>query len=231
MEEDIHKYHGQEIEVTFDSNRCIHARACVEGLPTVFDVSRRPWIDPDRADADDIAAVVEQCPTGALQYNRLDGEEEESPPENNSVTVVDNGPLYLHGDIEVRTEDGETLLEDTRIALCRCGHSGNKPLCDNSHQRVFDADGQPSRSVTLDSTGEKEKEDTDSSRDSPPEQLTVTLTTDGPFQIDGSFTLRESDAEQSVTEGAALCRCGASSSKPRCDGSHAEVGFSTKPNE
>jgi hypothetical protein len=32
------------------------------------------------------------------------------------------------------TRDGETVVEDTRIALCRCGASKNKPYCDNSHK-------------------------------------------------------------------------------------------------
>lgn len=40
------------------------------------------------------------------------------------------------------TPDDTTLLEDTRVALCRCGASENKPLCDNSHVDVdFEAAG------------------------------------------------------------------------------------------
>lgn len=229
MEEDIHEYQGQEIDVTFDSNRCIHARTCVEGLPAVFDTSRRPWVDPDRADPGEVAAVVEQCPTGALQYDRRDGGEGETPPETNIVRVVENGPLYLHGDIEIRTNDGETLFEDTRVALCRCGHSGNKPVCDNSHQRVFDADGrtaEPAGSETIEGT-----ENEDSSGETSPRRLTVTLVPNGPFQLEGPFVLQRPETETRVTDGAALCRCGASSAKPLCDGSHAEEGFSTASGE
>jgi CDGSH-type Zn-finger protein len=32
--------------------------------------------------------------------------------------------------------DGETLLADTRMALCRCGASESKPLCDGGHTEV-----------------------------------------------------------------------------------------------
>ena len=59
------------------------------------------------------------------------------------VTVVPDGPLYLRGDIEITNPDGEMVLEDTRVALCRCGASQNKPLYDDSHVDIdFQADGR-----------------------------------------------------------------------------------------
>ena len=60
MEEDVHEYSGEEIEVSYDVNRCIHARERVRGLPEVF--------DPDDAPAEAVASVVTQCPTGALHF-------------------------------------------------------------------------------------------------------------------------------------------------------------------
>ncbi|CAM5250202.1 (4Fe-4S)-binding protein [Streptomyces sp. JUS-F4] len=35
-------YDGEGIVVGFDPHRCLHAAECVRGLPTVFDVGRRP---------------------------------------------------------------------------------------------------------------------------------------------------------------------------------------------
>ena len=53
---------------------------------------------------------------------------------------VQNGPLFLRGDLSIHTADG--LLRETRAALCRCGSSENKPLCDGSHRRSgFSAPG------------------------------------------------------------------------------------------
>ena len=61
-------YEGERIAVSFDNEVCIHAGECVRGLPAVFDTKRRPWIDPDGADAEAVAAQVERCPSGALRY-------------------------------------------------------------------------------------------------------------------------------------------------------------------
>jgi CDGSH-type Zn-finger protein len=40
--------------------------------------------------------------------------------------------LALRGDLVVRHKDG-THEGLPRAVLCRCGHSKNKPFCDNSH--------------------------------------------------------------------------------------------------
>jgi uncharacterized Fe-S cluster protein YjdI len=64
-------YAGNGITVTFDSEICIHAGKCVQGLPNVFNVDARPWINVDGASRQAIADQVDHCPSGALQY-RLD---------------------------------------------------------------------------------------------------------------------------------------------------------------
>lgn len=63
-------YEGREVTVSFDSARCEHAAECVRGLPTVFDTTRRPWIEPDGAPADQVIEVVGRCPSGALRVSR-----------------------------------------------------------------------------------------------------------------------------------------------------------------
>ncbi len=66
-------YDGKDIAISFDMSRCIHARNCYLKLPQVFDPPRRPWVDPDAAPAEDIAAMIRTCPSGALTYARRDG--------------------------------------------------------------------------------------------------------------------------------------------------------------
>jgi uncharacterized Fe-S cluster protein YjdI len=124
------------IEVTFDPNLCAHAGNCLRGLPEVFNLQARPWIQPENATADALAETVRRCPSGALTYRRLDGGAEEVAEEGVAIRPVRNGPLYARGDIEVLDGEGNLLRRATRAALCRCGTSENKPFCDGSHVKA-----------------------------------------------------------------------------------------------
>jgi uncharacterized Fe-S cluster protein YjdI/CDGSH-type Zn-finger protein len=121
------------IDITYDDRRCIHAAECVRSLPAVFDRARRPWIQPAGASADAIAAVIAKCPSGALHFTRHDGGNAETPPEHNSIVAMPGGPLCVRGHVQLRSADGGVIVDDMRLALCRCGQSHNKPFCDNSH--------------------------------------------------------------------------------------------------
>jgi uncharacterized Fe-S cluster protein YjdI len=61
-------YEIDEISVSFDPNICIHSGVCIRGLPEVFDVKRKHWIRPELASAEEVAAQIRLCPSGALQY-------------------------------------------------------------------------------------------------------------------------------------------------------------------
>lgn len=47
-----------------------------------------------------------------------------------------NGPLEVAGNLEITSGTGRMVARVTRVRLCRCGSSGNKPYCDGSHARV-----------------------------------------------------------------------------------------------
>ena len=129
-------YKSDQIEVTYDPKLCIHAAECVKGLPKVFNPNSKPWVDPNNASSDEVAAVIERCPTGALKYKRLDGGKKETNPAETNIKIVSNGPLYLSGKIKITDTNGENFTEETRVALCRCGQSKNKPFCDNTHKEI-----------------------------------------------------------------------------------------------
>jgi len=68
------RYTGHAIDVTFDAEVCRHSGNCVRGLPAVFDTKRKPWIEPDAASAEAVAAAVARCPSGALQVAKPSAE-------------------------------------------------------------------------------------------------------------------------------------------------------------
>ncbi len=212
MQRRTRQYEGNGIVVEYEVARCIHAERCVRGLPRVFDSAARPWIQPSHAAADAIAEVIRQCPTGALRYRRTDGGEEEHPAENR-VSVVPDGPLYLVGRLRLRTPDG-AVAEEQRIALCRCGDSKNKPFCDNSHLEKGFVDSGVVKEHRLQPTTQPADG-----------ALSLAPAPNGPILVEGPLQVIGADGSSSAGGKAALCRCGASDSKPYCDGSHARVGF------
>jgi CDGSH-type Zn-finger protein/uncharacterized Fe-S cluster protein YjdI len=53
-----------------------------------------------------------------------------------AITPIRDGPLGVAGPVEILSGTGRTIDRVERTALCRCGHSDRKPLCDGSHARV-----------------------------------------------------------------------------------------------
>ncbi|HRC77611.1 MAG TPA: CDGSH iron-sulfur domain-containing protein, partial [Kouleothrix sp.] len=121
----------------------------------------------------------------------------------------------LRGDIALRAPDGTLLAHETRVALCRCGQSANKPFCDGSHhQAAFHDPG---------AIGEKTLRPAEPGA---PATLVVTPTENGPIEVLGAFSICDASGETCKDGGRAyLCRCGASANKPFCDGTHSKIGF------
>ena len=210
MTDKIQKYEGKNIVVYFEGSRCIHAARCVSGLPNVFKANvPGPWIEPDAADVDELAALIKTCPSGALRFERKDSGANESVPAINSINIVADGPLAVNGDLMFNKQQESS----TRATLCRCGASKNKPYCDNSHKEIsFQDSGTP--------------EAADLSLDLKSAPLNITPAKDGPLMVEGPVEIRTTDGVAvNRIENMALCRCGASKNKPYCDGSHAQIGF------
>ena len=60
------------------------------------------------------------------------------------IRVRENGPYRVEGKVKVVDADGnEFELPGEVFALCRCGHSKNKPFCDGSHREAgFEAESK-----------------------------------------------------------------------------------------
>ena len=65
------------------------------------------------------------------------------------ITVRNDGPLRVEGEVELVDMEGKPygLGGRTAVALCRCGHSANKPFCDGSHKTAGFQDKQQARDL------------------------------------------------------------------------------------
>jgi 3-phenylpropionate/trans-cinnamate dioxygenase ferredoxin subunit len=56
--------------------------------------------------------------------------------------------------------------------------------------------------------------------------VTIEATPDGPYHVTGEVELRDTDGRVYPAKRELwLCRCGASTRKPFCDGTHSKIGF------
>lgn len=133
----IKEYSKGDLTVVWKPKKCIHAAICVNTLPKVYDPNKKPWIEPENASIDELKSQIDKCPSGALTYY-IKGESEniEDMASNTRVEVMANGPLLVHGTLEVKDAGGKTESKSGVTALCRCGASGNKPYCDGAHKKI-----------------------------------------------------------------------------------------------
>jgi len=118
---------------------CAFARFC--------DLNGQVWNLVLESDQPAAARLVAQqagdCPGGRLRARQgrqaQEGNFAVEPHFEPSIGLVQDtakgvsGPLWVRGGIEVLGGDGRAYEIRNRLALCRCGASGNKPFCDGSH--------------------------------------------------------------------------------------------------
>lgn len=56
-----------------------------------------------------------------------------------TITIRDNGPLLISGDVELVDAEGKVFETREQFALCRCGLSEKKPFCDGAHRKGFES--------------------------------------------------------------------------------------------
>ena len=68
METFTNVFSNDDITVTYEPHRCIHAEKCARELSDVFRTSVIPWINLDGTETKRIIQQIKRCPSGALQY-------------------------------------------------------------------------------------------------------------------------------------------------------------------
>ena len=133
---------------------------------------------------------------------------------NNRLTLIPNGPMSLEGRIDLLGADGAVLREESKIFLCRCGESANKPFCDGAHSGCgFEDDAAVGAAKAKDPAEAAER-------------VQVQLLANGPLMLNGPVEIVDGAGEVRLSTGrAAICRCGASENRPFCDGKHKACGF------
>jgi CDGSH-type Zn-finger protein len=129
---------GAGISVRRVGSLCMHAAFCVGRQKQLDD-----WL-PDTGDTDARAHVmwmIDRCPSGSYTYGIKPEDLAIEPdlPEGIAVIEEEHGlasGLWVTGGIPVQRADGQPWEVRNRVMLCRCGRSGNKPLCDGTHRSV-----------------------------------------------------------------------------------------------
>ncbi|MDA3954919.1 MAG: (4Fe-4S)-binding protein [Bacteroidales bacterium] len=148
MDKNNRDYSNKDITVHWRPAKCVHATICYVRLREVFDPSRRPWINMEGASTDEIIDIVNQCPTDALTYTKIDTPENdissdveisELKKEDDSDTkiqIIKDGPALVSGKFSITDINGSKLAKANNVAFCRCGKSSSMPFCDGTHQKI-----------------------------------------------------------------------------------------------
>jgi len=142
--EAVKEYSNGEVTVYWRSELCIHSANCLIGLPEVFNMKKKPWINVHASNSKDIMKTIDTCPSRALTYLKSTKFVTSKPRAKAKmkskfarIHILKNGPVLVTGNFIVRDSRKKKLkIENEVAALCRCGNSKKKPFCDGTHQVI-----------------------------------------------------------------------------------------------
>jgi CDGSH-type Zn-finger protein/truncated hemoglobin YjbI len=157
-------YPGLELTIFDNRGICQHSGFCTDRLATVFRTDSEPFIAPSGGRMDEIIRAVRDCPSGALSLG-VDGQEARDLADwhnkrDPAIEVSLDGPYRVTGGIPLADASGTMLASASgpatpavgastdHYALCRCGHSRNKPFCSGMHWYSGFRDPVPAAGVT-----------------------------------------------------------------------------------
>ena len=136
--EQAKRMEGPRYTLLDQEDLCALARFC--------DTHKTVWDEVENTDDPETAAIfldqVSNCVSGRLVAIDNATGEPVLPQRGQRISVTQDpaeecsGPLYVEGGIPVVSADGDDYELRNRMALCRCGQSGNKPFCDGTHVKI-----------------------------------------------------------------------------------------------
>jgi CDGSH-type Zn-finger protein/truncated hemoglobin YjbI len=151
-------YLGQQVTILDNRGICQHSGFCTDRIGTAFRSNQKPFVAPSGGRMDELIRAVRACPSGALSY-AVDGVEAREHVDHHgtrepAIEVTKDGPYRITGAIPLLDARGGDVARNTgssleHYALCRCGHSQNKPFCSGMHwyiefrDPVLDPDREP----------------------------------------------------------------------------------------
>jgi CDGSH-type Zn-finger protein/truncated hemoglobin YjbI len=138
----LDSYVGQQVTILDNRGICQHSGFCSDRLATAFRTDQEPFVAPSGGRMDELIRAVRTCPSGALGY-AIDGVEAREDVDHHgtrepAIEVTRDGPYRITGGIPLVDARGEDVRRNKgssreHYALCRCGHSQNKPFCSGMH--------------------------------------------------------------------------------------------------
>ncbi len=138
-------YPGQQVAILDNRGLCQHSGFCTDRLATVFRAGQEPFVAASGGRLDEIIRAVRDCPSGALGL-AIDGQQQPALRDwagtrEPAVEITQDGPYRITGGISLAAGDGSEIPRNQgasaeHYALCRCGHSQNKPFCSGMHWYV-----------------------------------------------------------------------------------------------
>ena len=145
-------YPGQQVTIFDNRGICQHSGLCSDRVPTAFRTGAEPFVAPSGGRLDELVRAVRDCPSGALSLG-FDGSDDKHEARDltdwhgtreRAIAVTQDGPYRVTGAIPVTDaglRDGADVPRAAgssreHFALCRCGHSQNKPFCSGMHWYV-----------------------------------------------------------------------------------------------
>jgi CDGSH-type Zn-finger protein/truncated hemoglobin YjbI len=149
-------YDGIPLTVYDNRGICQHSGFCTDRLNSVFH-TEGVFVTPSGGRMDEVTRAVRDCPSGALSFAidnvearaQVDWHGTRSP----TIEVSKDGPYRFTGSIPLVDEAGEPIKPAAgssleHYALCRCGHSLNKPFCSGMHWYIEFRDPLPDENRT-----------------------------------------------------------------------------------